>query len=132
MKEMEFHWEKAGLRMVVVLKAFADINRMKIVRVLSANPDESICVSDLARILGITQPAVSQHIKVLRSVDVLVPRRVANMTYYSIDLDVLRGYREQVDEMFRKALTRCTFEGNCIECPYKTCYDGDGIQGGTK
>jgi DNA-binding transcriptional ArsR family regulator len=123
MKQMSFHWEKAGLRMVDVLKAFADINRMKIIRILSANPDESVKVTDLANMLGITQPAVSQNIKILKSVGVLIPKRVKNMTYYSIDIEQLKGYKEEIDEMFTKALTRCTFEGSCDECPKKSCYD---------
>jgi len=123
MKEMKFHWEKKGLKMVEVLKAFADINRMKIVRVLAANPDESVCVSDLARILGISQPAVSQHIKVLKAVDVLAPGRVGNMTYYSIGIDKLKEYRKEIDEMFMKAMARCTFEGSCEECPERSCFE---------
>jgi DNA-binding transcriptional ArsR family regulator len=123
MKQMKFHWEKKGLRMVEVLKAFADINRMKIVRVLAANPDESVCVSDLAKMLGISQPAISQHIRVLKGVDVLTPKRVGNMTYYSIEIETLKGYRNEVDEMFKKAMARCTFEGSCEECPKRSCFE---------
>jgi len=129
MKGMSFHWEKQGLRMARVLKAFADINRMKIVRILSANPDESVCVSDLARMLGVSQPAVSQNIRVLSGIGVLVPRRVRNMTFYSIDLVQLGEYRDEVDMMFRKALTRCTFDGDCDECPLKEC-EGSGTDPG--
>ena len=123
MKEMKFHWEPMGLRMVEVLKAFADINRMKIIRVLAANPDQSVCVGDLARIMGISQPAVSQHMRILRSVGILRPKRVRNLTYYSIDLERMGEYRDLLDEMFRRAMTRCSFEGSCDECPLKSCYE---------
>jgi ArsR family transcriptional regulator, arsenate/arsenite/antimonite-responsive transcriptional repressor len=122
MKEFTFHWEGIGLKMVEILKSLADINRMKIIRILAANPDESVCVSDLSRILNISQPAVSQHIRILKGVGILRRKRVGNMTYYMIDPDQLEHYKELLDEMFRKAMTRCTFEGDCRDCQMKSCY----------
>ncbi|MBN1390073.1 MAG: winged helix-turn-helix transcriptional regulator [Candidatus Thermoplasmatota archaeon] len=123
MKDMMFHWENKGRRMVEVLKAFADVNRMKIIRVLAANPEESVCVSDLARVLGITQPAVSQNIRILKSIGLLAPKRVKNMTYYSIEIDKLKEYKDEIDEMFMRAMVRCTFEGSCDECSKRSCFE---------
>ena len=110
-------WEDFGLQMAEVLKALGDINRMKIIRVLASNPDESICVSGLVEMIGVTQPAVSQHIKVLKSVGILVPRRVENKTYYSINAEQLRTYQAQIHDMFKRAFVRCTFAGSCTDCP---------------
>lgn len=116
-KPQGFPWEGLGLRMAEVFKALGDLNRMKIIKVLAANPDESICVSELAEMLGITQSATSQHIKVLKSVGILVPKRIENRTYYAIDAGALKGYQDQINDMFRMAFVRCTYEGNCSTCP---------------
>ena len=110
--------------MAEVFKAFGDVNRMKIIKVLASNPDESVKVIDLAEILGITQPATSQHIKVLRNVGILVPKRVGNSTYYSIDPEKLREYNRIIDDMFRMAFVRCDYEGDCSTCPSRTMCTG--------
>jgi ArsR family transcriptional regulator len=117
MKTVKFHWEKLGIQMAEVLKALGDINRMKIIRILASNPEESVCVIDMADMLGITQPATSQHIRVLKNVGILGSKRVKNRTYYFIDSEKLKEYQRIIDQMFRKALERCTFEGDCDECP---------------
>lgn len=106
--------------MAEVLKALGDVNRMKIIKVLAANPDESVMVTELAEALGISQPATSQHIRVLRNVGILVPNRVGNRTYYSIDGEQLREYNRVIDDMFRKAFVRCDHDGDCSTCPHRT------------
>ncbi len=45
-----------------MLKTFGDINRLRILKLVEKNP---LCVCELSRILGITQPSVSKHIKLL-------------------------------------------------------------------
>ena len=117
-----FPWEDLGRRMAEVLKALGCERGMKSPKVLAANPDESVMVTELAEALGISQPATSQHIKVLRSVGILVPNRVGNRTYYSIDGEQLREYNRVIDDMFRKAFVRCDHDGDCSTCPHRnTC-----------
>jgi DNA-binding transcriptional ArsR family regulator len=119
----KFHWEELGVRMAPVFKAFGDLNRMKIIKILASNPEHSLCVSEIADMIGITQPATSQHIKVLSNSGILVPKRIKNRTYYSIDSKQLQEYNEIIDHMFRMAFVRCEFEGDCDNCPIrKDCY----------
>jgi ArsR family transcriptional regulator len=119
MKPTAFHWEKLGMEMAQVFRAFGDVNRMKIIKILASNPEESVCVSDLAGMLKITQPAASQHIRVLKSVGILVPKRQGNRTFYSIDCDRLREYKDIIDHMFKMAFVKCTYEGDCDNCPVR-------------
>ena len=114
-----FHWESLGLKMAEVFKAFGDINRMKIIKLLASNPEESLCVVDLAEILKITQPATSQHIRVLKNIGVLVPKRIGNKTYYKINADQLHEYKDIIDHMFKMAFVKCTYDGDCDKCPLK-------------
>lgn len=115
-----FPWEDLGRRMAEVFKALGDVNRMKIIKILASNPDESVRVIDLAGAIGISQPATSQHIKVLKNVGILAPNRVGNRTYYAIDGDQLREYNRVIDDMFRMAFVRCDYEGDCSTCPNRS------------
>jgi len=112
-----FPWEELGRKMAIVFKALGDVNRMKIIKILASNPDESICVVDLGKILGITQPATSQHIKVLQNINIVSPKRIKNKTFYAINSGQLRDYNKIIDEMFKKAFQRCTYDGDCTTCP---------------
>ncbi|MFA5362371.1 MAG: metalloregulator ArsR/SmtB family transcription factor [Candidatus Omnitrophota bacterium] len=47
-----------------LLKALADKNRLRIIKLLEAR---TLCVCELAYVLGITQPSVSRHLRKLRS-----------------------------------------------------------------
>jgi DNA-binding transcriptional ArsR family regulator len=123
MMKKKFPWEQLGIRMAPVFRAFGDLNRMKIIKILASNPENSLCVSEIAEAIGVTQPAASQHIKVLNNNGVLVPKRIKNRTYYSINSKQLRDYNEIIDHMFRMAFVRCEYEGDCDNCPIrKDCY----------
>jgi ArsR family transcriptional regulator len=119
MKPRKFHWENLGNKMAPVFKAFGDLNRMKIIKVLASNPEESLCVSDIAGIIGISQPATSQHIKVLSDVGILTRKRVKNRTFYSIDSKTLKEYKDIIDHMFKMAFVHCEYEGDCENCPIR-------------
>ena len=123
MQGKKFHWEKLGLKMAPVFRAFGDLNRMKIIKTLASNPEESLCVSEIANIIGITQPATSQHMKVLSNVGILTPTRKKNRTYYAINSKQLQDYKEIIDHMLRMATVHCEYEGDCNNCPVRSdCY----------
>ena len=63
----------------VLLKAVADPLRLEILRVLSRG---SYGVLELCRILDIKQPALSHHLKVLASAEMVATRREGNSIYY--------------------------------------------------
>jgi ArsR family transcriptional regulator, arsenate/arsenite/antimonite-responsive transcriptional repressor len=46
----------------IILKALADTNRLRIIKLLEKR---RMCVCELAHVLGVSQPAVSKHMKKL-------------------------------------------------------------------
>ena len=120
MKKGKFHWEELGIKMAEVFKALGDVNRMKIIKILASNPDESLCVTDIAAFVKITQPATSQHIKVLKNVGILVSKRIGNKTYYKINAEQLHELKDIIDHMFKMAFVKCQFDGDCDKCPLKS------------
>ena len=63
-------------------KAFADTTRNKI---LSALYHSEMCVCDLVYLLGMTQPAISHHLKLLKSMRLIKYRKAGKFVYYSLD-----------------------------------------------
>ena len=100
-------------KMSEVFKALGDPTRLRIIRMLASNMENNLCVADLAKKLGITQPAASQHIKVLKNVGILEPNRNGYHIYYNINTDVLTKYLENMDELFKMAFMKCPKYGNC-------------------
>jgi len=52
-------------------KALGDATRLKIIKILASHKDYRPCVNDLAKNLNITQPAASQHLKILKNVGLI-------------------------------------------------------------
>ena len=81
------------------LKALAEPRRWRIVELLSC---EELCVCHLAEELGISQPLVSHHLRVLRNAGVVESEKHRQWTYYRLRTDALEGIREQL-----AAITSC-------------------------
>jgi len=63
-----------------VFKALSDSNRLKIFTLLSRR---TLCVNALVRCLNISQPAVSQHLRVLREADLIKVEKRGYWMHYS-------------------------------------------------
>jgi DNA-binding transcriptional ArsR family regulator len=61
--------------------ALADPTRLRIVHVLMR---QEMCTSDLAVTLSLSEPVVSQHLRVLRNLDLVTSRRAGRIVYYSV------------------------------------------------
>jgi ArsR family transcriptional regulator, arsenate/arsenite/antimonite-responsive transcriptional repressor len=66
------------------LKALADPTRLRIVSMVAAHQDGEACVCDLTGPLGLTQPTVSHHVKVLVDAGILSGDKRGKWTYYQL------------------------------------------------
>ena len=81
--------DEAAENLARVLKAVADPMRIKILhRLASAAPDK-VCVCDLIEPLGLTQPTVSYHLRVLKEAGLLDRRHEGSFVYYSVREDAM-------------------------------------------
>ena len=67
---------------VVILKALANLNRLKILKLLSIH---ELNVGQLENMLDLSQSALSQHLAILRKSKIVRTRRVAKTIFYKID-----------------------------------------------
>ncbi|HEX4868071.1 MAG TPA: metalloregulator ArsR/SmtB family transcription factor [Acidimicrobiales bacterium] len=87
------------LHVAEVLKALAEPRRWEIVELLSC---EELCVCHLAEHLGIAQPLVSHHLRVLREAGLVESERHRQWTYYRLRTGVLEDLGERI-----AAITSC-------------------------
>lgn len=66
------------------LKALADPARLRLVSLLAASPDGEACQCDLTEPLGLSQPTVSHHLKVLYQAGLVTKEKRATWVYYSV------------------------------------------------
>jgi len=68
-------------------QALADPSR---VRIISSLMEEELCVYDLARLVGMSQSAVSHQLRILRALGLVKFRKEGRMVNYSLDDDHIR------------------------------------------
>lgn len=85
-----------------VFAALADPTRLKLVQVLCRqDPPGLRCVNMLSQLLGISQPAVSQHLRVLKSVGLVTGERRGFRMHYTIDPEGLKRCQAVVSGALR-------------------------------
>lgn len=66
------------------MKALADPARLRILSMIAAHQDGEACVCDLTEPLGLSQPTVSHHLKVLMEAGFLDRTKRGTWAYYRI------------------------------------------------
>ncbi|NLT44933.1 MAG: winged helix-turn-helix transcriptional regulator [Thermotogaceae bacterium] len=79
-----------------VLKALADNTRYEIIKLLLRR---EFCVRALSRRLCISESAVSQHLKVLRSAHLVKGHKKGYFTHYSVDRGKLKALSNRLAEL---------------------------------
>lgn len=98
-------------------KALGDPTRLKLIRLLMFNDEDKLKVIDLAEKIGITQPAITQHINILKELNLIQSSREQNRKYYYINKREFKSYKRVLSRMLEISFMRCTFKGKCSECP---------------
>lgn len=68
--------------------ALADSNRAKIIYSLIG---QELCVCDIACVVGVSESAVSQHLRILRNLRLVKQRKDGRMMYYSLNDDHIQA-----------------------------------------
>ena len=101
---------------VMLMKALADATRLKLLKLIW---DQERCVCELQPILGISQPAVSQHIAKLKAAGPVRERRAGMWVYYQANrarlLEGLEAFKAFLDADLSTIpeLAGTRFEGCC-------------------
>jgi ArsR family transcriptional regulator, arsenate/arsenite/antimonite-responsive transcriptional repressor len=70
--------------LATVLKAIAEPTRLRLVSLVAAHADAEACVCDLTEPVGLSQPTVSHHLKILVDAGVLQREQRGKWAYYRL------------------------------------------------
>jgi DNA-binding transcriptional ArsR family regulator len=83
------------------LDALGDATRMAIFQKLSGGP---IAVNELARLLPVSRPAVSQHLRVLKEAGLVTDTKAGTRRLYQLDPEGVARLRAHFDQMWARAM----------------------------
>jgi ArsR family transcriptional regulator, arsenate/arsenite/antimonite-responsive transcriptional repressor len=86
------------------LKALGHPVRLGIALRLAEEPET--CACDFAEVFSVSQPTVSQHLKVLRDAGLVTTRRRGTQICYSLEPGTIRGLQTLFGELARPRLRR--------------------------
>lgn len=86
-------------RLLKVAKAVGEPTRLRILRLLATRP---MYVCEMESVLNMSQPRVSQHLRVLREAELVCEEKNGQRTLYSLEA----GYLERVLEDLRDFLSQ--------------------------
>lgn len=78
-------------QLAATLKAVADPARLRLLSLIQAQPGGEACVCHLTEPLGLGQPTVSHHLRVLEDAGFLTHERRGRWVYYRAVPDALAG-----------------------------------------
>ena len=84
-----------------MLTALGDPTRQAILDRLTHGP---LAVGQLAEVLPVSRPAVSQHLKVLKDVGLVFDTQEVTRRLYQVDPDGLAQLRRHLDEFWERSL----------------------------
>jgi len=85
--------ETNARQMAQLFKALADPARLRLLSLIAAQPDGEACNCELVEPLGLSQPTVSHHLKVLHDSGLLDRERRGQWVHYRIRRDQLEAMR---------------------------------------
>jgi ArsR family transcriptional regulator, lead/cadmium/zinc/bismuth-responsive transcriptional repressor len=85
-------------------RVLGDVTR---VRILDALSRSELCVCDVARLLGLSESAVSHQLRLLRGMRLVRPRREGRMMFYTLDdQHIIRLFEQGLEHVEERAARR--------------------------
>lgn len=86
--------EAEAERLAAAFKLLGDPGRLRLLSLIAGHPGGEACVCDLIEPLGLSQPTVSHHLKLLHQSGLLEREKRGTWVYYKIDPATLKTIRD--------------------------------------
>ncbi|WGW14025.1 metalloregulator ArsR/SmtB family transcription factor [Saxibacter everestensis] len=81
--------EETAQQLAKVFKALGDPTRVKLLSLITTSADGEMCVCDLTDPVGLSQPTVSHHMKLLVEAGLVAREQRGRWAYYHPTIDTL-------------------------------------------
>ena len=82
------------------LKAIDDPTRLKIIKLLNTN--KPLCVNAIAQKLNLTQSAISQHLRILKQLNLVYGNKMGYHIHYQVNSDEMAILYALLSEIIQK------------------------------
>ncbi|MBK5229466.1 MAG: helix-turn-helix transcriptional regulator [Actinobacteria bacterium] len=86
--------EAEAERLAGAFKLLGDPGRLRLLSLIAAHPGGEACVCELTEPLGLSQPTVSHHLKLLHQAGLLEREKRSTWVYYKVDPATLKTVRD--------------------------------------
>ena len=122
------------MELALIFKALAAPARITMIQLLK---NRALCVGALAKILGITPGAVSQHLGILKDAGLVEAEKSGYFVHYRVNPKTLARWKEALEQFLTapKELEPCIFikQGGGTMCTCKTeCQKPEELKGKSK
>ncbi|MFF1877859.1 ArsR/SmtB family transcription factor [Leifsonia sp. NPDC058230] len=83
--------------MALAFKALSDPTRLRLISIVAASDGAEACVCDLTEPIGLSQPTVSHHLKILMDAGYLTRSKRGTWAYYKL----IPGALERVSQLLK-------------------------------
>jgi ArsR family transcriptional regulator, arsenate/arsenite/antimonite-responsive transcriptional repressor len=97
---------------VSILKALGDSTRFKILMHLLSSGN-NLCVTALSGKLDVTQPVISQHLKVLKNAGLVNSSRMGYHIHYTVNTNKITEIANQLHDLIKTFPQKC-INNNCL------------------
>ncbi|MEN4016920.1 MAG: metalloregulator ArsR/SmtB family transcription factor [Methanobacterium sp.] len=97
-----------SLELEELFKALGNINRLLLIYKMTSGEVEKVSVTQMANMMGLTQPAASQHLKILKTARILTAEKRGNHIYYTFNKSAMINHKEKIDFLFGCVLSKCS------------------------
>jgi ArsR family transcriptional regulator, arsenate/arsenite/antimonite-responsive transcriptional repressor len=89
--------ETEASSVAVLFRVLGEPARLQLLSLIAAQPSGEVCACELVESLGLSQPTVSHHLKVMYESGLLTKERRGTWIYYRIDREQLAFLRKVLD-----------------------------------
>ncbi|MGM0366574.1 MAG: ArsR/SmtB family transcription factor [Actinomycetota bacterium] len=82
-----------------ILKALSDEGRLRITMLLCGK--EGLCVCEIKEVIGLSQPTISSHLKLLEAAGLLESEKEGLWVNYRLARDMAEDNRKLIDHLYR-------------------------------
>jgi ArsR family transcriptional regulator len=93
--------EDEAERLAGALRVLADPTRLRLLSLIGAQPDGEACVCDLTAPIGLSQPTVSHHLRVLAEAGLVGREQRGRWAFYSLMPEPIELLRSALSEPVR-------------------------------
>ena len=84
-----------------IFRTLADPTRLRLLKLLyDQHEPDALCVNALVGLLGVSQPAISQHLRVLKSAGLVKGEKRGYFVHYAVNQEALKHCRTLLEDAF--------------------------------